>query len=206
MDSSLIFLTVVGLWAAYLVPHWLRRREQLSACRSVDRFSAAMRVLARRAEPAAGAPGTGTGVAVRRPLLLTSPVLSGPGAQGVRVRGAASTSGVRVVPGRQLRRRTAGGRALLLTSVLAAVALGSLAWFSLVPPWALAAGAGQLVGVLLVLRLRARRLQARRLELARSRALLLARASRVPAPRAAVEGVEPDDVEVREPVAALRPA
>ena len=50
MDSSLIFLVIIGLWAAYLVPHWLRRREQLSASRSVDRFSAAMRVLARRSD------------------------------------------------------------------------------------------------------------------------------------------------------------
>ncbi len=48
MDSSVIFLVVLGLWAAYLVPHWLQRREDLSASRSVDRFSDAMRVLARR--------------------------------------------------------------------------------------------------------------------------------------------------------------
>ena len=50
VDSSVIFLVIIALWAAYLVPHWLRRREQLSASRSVDRFSAAMRVLARRSE------------------------------------------------------------------------------------------------------------------------------------------------------------
>lgn len=46
----MIFLVIIGLWAAYLVPHWLRRCEQLSASRSADRFSAAMRVLARRSE------------------------------------------------------------------------------------------------------------------------------------------------------------
>jgi len=50
VDSSVIFLVIIGLWAAYLVPHWLRRCEQLSASRSVDRFSAAMRVLARRSD------------------------------------------------------------------------------------------------------------------------------------------------------------
>lgn len=45
----MIFVVIIALWAAYLVPHWLRRREELSAARSVDRFSTAMRVLSRRA-------------------------------------------------------------------------------------------------------------------------------------------------------------
>jgi hypothetical protein len=46
--SSLIFVVIVGIWAVYLVQHWVRRREQLATSRSVDRFSEAMRVLERR--------------------------------------------------------------------------------------------------------------------------------------------------------------
>jgi hypothetical protein len=46
--SSLIFLVLIGIWAAYLLQHWVRRREHLATARSVDRFSDAMRVLERR--------------------------------------------------------------------------------------------------------------------------------------------------------------
>lgn len=63
-SSSLVFVGIIGLWAAYLVPQWTRRRGQLAASRQADRFSAAARVLARRttsgpagAEPSAGRPG-----------------------------------------------------------------------------------------------------------------------------------------------------
>jgi hypothetical protein len=47
--SSLIFVVIIGIWALYLVQHWVRRREQMATSRSVDRFSEAMRVLERRA-------------------------------------------------------------------------------------------------------------------------------------------------------------
>ncbi|MDO5712679.1 MAG: hypothetical protein Q4P32_13210 [Micrococcales bacterium] len=47
--SSLIFVAVVIIWASYLVVHVTRRREHLATARSVDRFSAQMRVLQRRA-------------------------------------------------------------------------------------------------------------------------------------------------------------
>ena len=46
--SSLIFLVLIAMWAAYLLQHWVRRREHLATARSVDRFSDAMRVLERR--------------------------------------------------------------------------------------------------------------------------------------------------------------
>jgi hypothetical protein len=46
--SSLIFLVIIAIWAAYLLQHWVRRREHLATARSVDRFSEAMRVLERR--------------------------------------------------------------------------------------------------------------------------------------------------------------
>jgi hypothetical protein len=46
--SSLVFLVIIAIWAAYLLQHWVRRREHLATARSVDRFSDAMRVLERR--------------------------------------------------------------------------------------------------------------------------------------------------------------
>lgn len=47
--SSLIFVAVIVIWAFYLVVHVARRREHMATARSVDRFSAQMRVLERRA-------------------------------------------------------------------------------------------------------------------------------------------------------------
>lgn len=41
-------LAIVGMWAAVLGPVWLRRHDAIYESRSVDKFSAAMRVLARR--------------------------------------------------------------------------------------------------------------------------------------------------------------
>lgn len=46
--SSLIFLVIIAIWAAYLIQHWIRRRDHVATARSVDRFSEAMRVLERR--------------------------------------------------------------------------------------------------------------------------------------------------------------
>ncbi len=46
--SSLIFVVVVVTWAICLSLYAMRRREQLTTARSVDRFSAHMRVLQRR--------------------------------------------------------------------------------------------------------------------------------------------------------------
>ena len=46
--SSLVFLAIIGVWAAYLVPTWLRRRVHLAQSRTRDRFSAGARVLHRR--------------------------------------------------------------------------------------------------------------------------------------------------------------
>jgi hypothetical protein len=64
--SSLVLVAIIGVWAAYLVPHWLRRREDLAQSRTPDRFSSRLRVLERRRQ--AGRSGHRSGDA-----LLTSP-------------------------------------------------------------------------------------------------------------------------------------
>ena len=37
--SSLIFLVLLGVWAAYFVQYWIRRRDHLSTARSVEQFT-----------------------------------------------------------------------------------------------------------------------------------------------------------------------
>lgn len=46
--SGLIYGAIVVIWAAVLVPMWLRRHDEAVEAKSVDRFSTAMKVLARR--------------------------------------------------------------------------------------------------------------------------------------------------------------
>lgn len=48
MGSGVIYGAIVAVWAAVLVPMWLRRHDEATETRSVDRFSRAMRILSRR--------------------------------------------------------------------------------------------------------------------------------------------------------------
>ncbi|MGK5533636.1 hypothetical protein ACSNOC_23990, partial [Streptomyces sp. URMC 129] len=56
-SSGLIFAMIVGAWAAYLVPMWLRRQDELNEARPTERFSTALRLLTRGRR---GAPATET--------------------------------------------------------------------------------------------------------------------------------------------------
>jgi hypothetical protein len=44
----LIYAALIVLWAAYFIPRWLKRHEELSESRSVEKFDHAMRILSRR--------------------------------------------------------------------------------------------------------------------------------------------------------------
>lgn len=48
MGSGLIYAVIIVMWAAYFIPRWLRRHEELSESRSVERFDQAMRILSRK--------------------------------------------------------------------------------------------------------------------------------------------------------------
>ena len=89
--SSLIFLVIIAVWAAYFVQYWVRRREHLATARSVDQFSESMRVLERRT-PAARASDLSTPV---RPLVCREPGPRGP-APGAREAGGDHAAGARV--------------------------------------------------------------------------------------------------------------
>src|SRR3954471_12060981 len=67
--SSLVFVAVVGLWAAYLLPQWIRRRDALGASRTKDRHSGALRVLQPRRRERPAGPSTAPLV----PTLLRTP-------------------------------------------------------------------------------------------------------------------------------------
>lgn len=43
--NSLVFVVIVGIWAAFFVQHWVRRREHALTAHTVDQLSEAMRVL-----------------------------------------------------------------------------------------------------------------------------------------------------------------
>lgn len=64
-SSGLIYAVIVGAWAAYLVPMWLRRQDELNEARPTERFSTAIRLLSgragmeRRCAKAAGNPEDG---------------------------------------------------------------------------------------------------------------------------------------------------
>ena len=48
MGSGVIYAALMVGWGMYFVPRWVRRHEELSEARSVERFSRAMRILSRR--------------------------------------------------------------------------------------------------------------------------------------------------------------
>jgi hypothetical protein len=52
--SGLIYAAIVVVWGVVLVPMWLRRHDEVTESRSVDRFQGAMRTLSRRDSGGAG--------------------------------------------------------------------------------------------------------------------------------------------------------
>jgi hypothetical protein len=101
-------VAIVALWAAHLLPQWIRRRDALGAARADDRHSAGLRLLARRRHR----PPQGRSTA---PLLPSVPVVTGPPpgpASLLPLAGAAPTPAAR-------RRRTV--LAALVTVTLLAV-------------------------------------------------------------------------------------
>ncbi len=81
--SSLVFVAVVAIWAAFLVQHWVRRREAMTTARSIDQFSEAMHLLDRRpvralseARPPAAMIAAGTAPPSRHRIVPQSPLVA----------------------------------------------------------------------------------------------------------------------------------
>ncbi len=92
--SSLIFLVLLGVWAAYFVQYWVRRRDHVATARSVEQFTEAMRVLERRdplprtdlSEPAPRSYAVHPARASRPQVLVKRAVASEPGRIGITER------------------------------------------------------------------------------------------------------------------------
>lgn len=159
--SGLVYAVIVALWAAVLIPVWLRRHDDAAVTRSADRYSQAMRTLSRR--PAR---------IDRREMVMparpvAAPLVDAPRAVprhevssrvgGASRRGSARPASVRAASARLARRRT---RSLLVLTGLTLVLAGLWA-FGVVPVWAVLPTALLLVGFVVHLRLQARRAAAR---------------------------------------------
>jgi hypothetical protein len=133
--TGLIYAAIVAAWAAYLVPLWLRRHDEVSRQKSLERYSSAMRVLSRETD-------SGRYVARRRDepprVLAPSPKRS---AAQFRARRAAA-----------LRRRR-----VLSLLLLTWASVGALAVFEMVPRWAAGVPAVLIVTFLVLVRRTVRR-------------------------------------------------
>lgn len=123
--SSLIFVLVVAIWAAYLLQYWIKRRDHLATVRSVDRFSAAMRVLDDHRMRRETAEPTPRSYAVA-PTRAARPEVTVKHAEATR-----RPSRVEQVAGapRRVRGLTLLAMTVLLPVVLLATAFGPLPWW-----------------------------------------------------------------------------
>jgi hypothetical protein len=48
VGSGIIYAVIIVMWAAYFIPRWLKRHDELSESRSVEKFDHAMRILSRK--------------------------------------------------------------------------------------------------------------------------------------------------------------
>lgn len=171
--SSLIFVAVVAIWAAFLVQHWVRRREAMAIARSVDRFSDAMRLLERRPAPAPAAPRPSRSEIAAAPLpsrrpSQVSPLVARGGAREVArlapKRPMADAHPTRAGShGRAGRRLRTLIRAVALLVVLASVPGSLVAWaLGALPWWSVLASVGAFAVVVLSLRYAAVRARTRR--------------------------------------------
>ncbi len=111
--SSVVFLAIVAMWVAYLLPQWIRRRETLAQSRGRDRHSEGLRVLRPRrrvhggrnttpllSSEASGADGAPGRDGTAGPLGTAAPVgTAAPGGSPVPAAASASRSTVTVATG-----------------------------------------------------------------------------------------------------------
>lgn len=153
--TGLIYIVIIALWAAVLIPIWLRRHDQISEVRSTARFSSAMRSLGESGqpkyatEPAFAAdttvlarPGSGSTrpeVRAMRPTSdprMTASRLSGSRASDSRGTGARS-EGLDPSYERELARQAAATRRAVVLGLLSLILAATLvlAVVSMLPRW-----------------------------------------------------------------------
>lgn len=210
--SSLIFLVLLGVWAAYFVQYWVRRRDHVATARSVEQFSTAMRVLERRealpstdlSEPAPRSYAVHPARTARPQVMVKRAVAAEPPAPGTvteripaaerrptpsvapAARRAAAPPRPRVSPSRRVR------GLLFLASLVEVAAIVPLVVMTVLPLWALAPAVLAVVAALWFVRsgvrteaalVRAQRRRTRELERLRAAAPVLARPTARPTAR-----------------------
>ena len=145
--TGLIYAAIVVAWAAYLVPLALRRHDEASRTRSIERFSSTMRVLSRRGSATAERLVVTPPRAVDRVLSpsLKSAATSDDATPDIRPTRAAQVAAAR------RRRRVL----IVFTAVLALT--GSASAFWLAPWWSFAIPLALILGFLVVARRQVRK-------------------------------------------------
>jgi hypothetical protein len=157
--SGIIFVVLAVAWAVYLIPKALRHHDEVARTRSIDRFSTAMRVLARR-EPVsrrdarlvvspARAAGNPPVITPSRPADPEAPV-------AVAVKPAVSRS--RLEARRKAARAAARRRRHILSFLLLCTVATSVAcYLAYVPWWSVAIPAALTLAYLVLCRTQVRR-------------------------------------------------
>ncbi|SEF16873.1 hypothetical protein [Jiangella alba] len=182
--SGLIYAAIVAAWAAFLVPRWVRRNEEVERAREVD-VERGVRVLSRKAGPPQAPHGSVT--LPPRPASAVPGAASGvaSGADGSAADGAVSGAPAPVASddafalAARRRRRMLGMLLALVVISVGLVVLGRA------PAWA-PLGPGALLTVFLFLARRAAVVQARRRRVATRRAAVERRRAAVAADAAVV--------------------
>ena len=113
--SGVIVVVIVAMWAALLVPMWLRRHEEADQLGQIDRFSAAMRILSRQEKQM----GTRSLVMPRRSV-APEPAAPAPKPVSERPQRMVTASRARLLARRRRVLQVLGG--LALVTLIAAVA------------------------------------------------------------------------------------
>ena len=162
--SGIIFVVLAVAWAVYLIPKALRHHDEVARTRSIDRFSTAMRVLARR-EPV-NRRDARLVVAPVRPSTPRLPVPSSTpsAARAKDVRGERPVSAKDApgsaggpTPQRDAAHAAARRRHLLIFFILTVVAVAAVAAIGYVPWWAVAIPGGLTLAYLFLCRFQVRR-------------------------------------------------
>jgi hypothetical protein len=155
--SGIIFVVLALAWAVYLIPKALKHHDEVARTRSIDRFSTAMRVLARR-EPVSRRDARLVVTPARaadNPRVLAPAPLS---AEERATEHPASRPLVRPAARRAAARAAARRRRSILSFlVLATRVVTGLAAFSVVPWWSVAVPAALAVLYLVLCRTQVRR-------------------------------------------------
>lgn len=178
MGSGLIYAVIVLVWAAVLIPMWLRHHDEVSETRSADRFSRAMHTLSRR--DSVEAPREHRYVVMpRRPVGSTGVVRSdGPTAEAPRMRSSAPARSSAPTPGRRPVSIAVRRRRVLSALLLTTLVLGLASPLTPVPWWIATVSLLLAVGYVVHLRVQARRrfdLRRRRASMSRMASARLAR-------------------------------